>query len=110
MSKKLCGTKQRGPVGREMDRRVSQEPTHSGTHTIAVGNIRYSICERKPKIKWSKLTEKPKFKKFDDQVNNLLRRQKGAAERPKKLAEMIYDEGLKRFDLKNVNPLVPGVQ
>lgn len=76
MSKKLCGTKLRGQIARETDRRVSQEPNHSRTHTIAIHNLD-SISETKPKIKWPKSTEKAKYKKFDDKVNNLLRSQKG---------------------------------
>lgn len=41
---------------------------------------------------------------FDDEANNLLPRKKSTVEPLRKLAEVIYDEGLKRFGLDNVNP------
>ena len=48
--KKLCGTQQHRPIDRVRDKTVSQEPNHSGTHTIAVHNIRGSISEKETKF------------------------------------------------------------
>lgn len=61
--------------------------------------------KEKPKIKWPKSTEEVKYKRFDEEVDNLLQRQKATVEeRQQKLTKVIYDKGLNWLGLENVNP------
>ena len=51
--------------------------------------------KEKPKIKWPKSTEEVKYKRFDEEVDNLLQRQKATVEEhQQKLTKVIYDKGL----------------
>ena len=54
--------------------------------------------EKKRKIKWPKANDTATYKQFDEEVSKLVRRCKGSTEEKLvKLAEIVYEEGLRRF-------------
>lgn len=59
------------------------------------------IPEKKPKIKWPKVNDTAVYNQFDEEVSKLVCRFKGSIEKKLgKLAETVYEEGLRRFGLE----------
>ena len=57
--------------------------------------------KKNPKIKWPKANDTATYDQFDEEVSKLVRRFKGTTdERLEKLAEIVYEEGLRRFGLE----------
>ncbi|KAL9964680.1 hypothetical protein ACROYT_G028355 [Oculina patagonica] len=69
--------------------------------TVEQSGEEAKVAEKKPKIKWPKANDTATYNQFDEEVSKLVRRFKGTTEeRLEKLAEVVYEEGLRRFGLE----------
>ena len=98
---KVCGksTQQCRSSGHQTCGQNFQKSTHSRVQpTVEAESRDPDIGEKKPKIKWPKANDTASYKSFDDDVSKIICKLKGDNEQKlKKLAEVVYNEGLSRF-------------
>ena len=78
-----------------------QEAHHSETHpTAEPDQLGTYYGQRKPKVKWPRANDAASYKQFDNEVFKIVSRCIGSTEQKlERLAEIVYEEGKKRFGL-----------